>query len=93
MRLAFTSILLGAFAVLVSGQQQRASGLDSALRAFWSADTADRRAAAIADVLATGASYDDLAARLKSGREDRAARTGRVNLPTSDRGAVVDRAG
>jgi hypothetical protein len=91
MRLVFTSILLGAFAVLVSGQQQRPPSLDSALRAFWSADTADRRAAAIADVLATGASYDDLAARLKSGREYRAARTGRVNLPTNDRGAVVDR--
>jgi hypothetical protein len=62
MRLAFTSILLGACAVLVSGQQQRAPGLDSALRAFWAADTADRRAGAIADILATGVSYDDLAA-------------------------------
>ena len=90
MRLVFTTILLGAYAVLVSGQQQRAPGLDAALRAFWSADTTDRRTAAIADVLATGASYDDLAARLKSGREYRAARTGRVDLPTSDRGVRLD---
>lgn len=46
--------------------------------------------AAVADVLATGVTYDDLAARLKPGHEYRSARTGRVSLPTSARGVDLD---
>jgi len=64
--------------------------VDAAFRAFWSAETVERRATAVAGVLASGASYDDLAKRLKGGREYRPARTGRVNLPTGDRGLALD---
>ena len=88
MRTAAASVLLAA-SVLVSAQSQP-STLDSALRGFWSAETVERRAAAVSGVLASGASYDDLARRLKAGREYRPARTGRVNLPTGDRGLALD---
>ena len=69
---------------------QKAPALDAALQAFWAADTVDRREAAIGAVLSSGAGYDDLAARLKAGRAYRAAKTGRVNMPTSDRGLALD---
>src|SRR5688572_20501933 len=88
MRTAAASVLLAA-SVLVSAQSQP-SNLDSALRGFWSAETVERRAAAVSGVLASGVSYDDLARRLKAGREYRPARTGRVNLPTGDRGLALD---
>jgi len=88
MRTAAASVLLAA-SVLVSAQSQP-SNLDSALPRFWSAETVERRAAAVSGVLASGASYDDLARRLKAGREYRQARTGRVSLPTGDRGLALD---
>ena len=64
--------------------------MDTAFRVFWSAESVERRATAIAGVLASGASYDDLVRRLKAGREYQQARTGRVNLPTGDRGLALD---
>lgn len=88
MRTAAASVLLAAL-VLASAHSQP-SNLDSVLRGFWSAETVEGRAAAISGVLASGASYDDLARRLKAGREYRPARTGRVNLPTGDRGLALD---
>ena len=87
MRLMSVSILLAAAVVAVTAQKVP---LDAALRTFWAADSADRREAAIGGVLSSGASYDDLAARLKSGREYRQAKPGRINLPTSDRGLSLD---
>ena len=88
MRLMSVSILLTASALTVTAQKLPPG--DPALQTFWAADTADRREAAIGGVLSTGVSYDDLAGRLKAGREYRLARTGRVNLPTSDRGLSLD---
>jgi hypothetical protein len=82
-RLISVAILLAASALTLTAQKTPA--LDKALQSFWAADTADRREAAIGGVLSSGVSYDDLAARLKAGREYRAAKTGRVKLPTSDR--------
>ena len=82
------SILLAAFAVVPAAQKP--SSIDAALQTFWAAETVERRDAAIGAVLASGASYEDLASRLKAGREYRAAKTGRVNLPTTVRGAVLD---
>jgi poly(3-hydroxybutyrate) depolymerase len=88
MRLILVSIVLMASALTLAAQ--KAPALDAALQTFWAADTADRREAAIAAVLSSGAGYDDLAARLKAGRAYRAAKTGRVNMPTSDRGLALD---
>lgn len=83
-------MLLISSAVLVGARQQQPSTLDSAFRVFWSAETTERRVTATAGLLASGASYDDLAKRLRTGREYRQARTGRVSLPTSDRGLSLD---
>jgi poly(3-hydroxybutyrate) depolymerase len=88
MRLISVSIVLVASALTLTAQQ--APALDAALQTFWAADSVDRREAAIGAVMSTGASYDDLAARLKAGRTYRAAKTGRVNMPTSDRGVALD---
>jgi hypothetical protein len=88
MRLMSVSILLAVSALTLTAQKP--SALDAALQTFWAADTAERREAAIAGVLSSGVSYDDLAARLKAGRVYRATKTGRVNMPTSDRGVSLD---
>ena len=88
MRLISVSILLAASALTLTAQKP--SALDAALQAFWAAETADRREAAIGGVLSSGVSYDDLAARLKAGRVYRPAKTGRVNMLTSDRGLPLD---
>jgi hypothetical protein len=90
MRSVFTSILLVVAAALSSGQKQRTSSVDAAWRAFWSADTVDRRVAAAAGVLATGVTIDDLTAQLKRGHEYRAESIGRVSLPTSEHGLELD---
>ena len=89
MRTAVVCVLLASSAVLASVRQPP-STLDSALRTFWSAETTERRITATAAVLTSGASYDDLAKRLKAGREYRPARSGRVTLPASDRGVSLD---
>jgi poly(3-hydroxybutyrate) depolymerase len=88
MRLISVSILLAASALTVTAQKVPA--LEAALQTLWAADTAERREAAIGGVLSSGVGYDDLAARLKSGRGYRPAKTGRVNLPSSDRGLSLD---
>jgi poly(3-hydroxybutyrate) depolymerase len=88
MRLISVSILLAASALTVTAQ--KVPSVDAALQTFWAADTADRREAAIGGVLSSGVSYDDLATRLKAGRDYRPAMTGRVNLPTSASGQSLD---
>ena len=88
MRLMSVAILLAASVVTVTAQ--KTAPIDAALKTFWDADTADRREAAAGGVLSSGVSYDDLAGRLKSRREYRTAKTGRVNIPTSDRGQSLD---
>ena len=93
MRLLSASILIGSSLLAVCAgvpAAQQASSVDAALQAFWAADTVERRDAAVGAVLASGASYDILASRLKAGREYRPSRTGRVNLPTTVRGAALD---
>ena len=89
MRQAALSILVAAAAVIAL-TAQKGPALDAAMRAFWAAETTDARVAAVAPVLASGANYDELAARLKTGREYRPAKTGRVNIPTTDRSVVLD---
>jgi poly(3-hydroxybutyrate) depolymerase len=89
MRQAALSIVCAAAAGMVL-TAQKGPAIDAAMRAFWAAETSDARAAAVPAVLASGADYDELAARVKAGREYRAARTGRINLVTSDRNVVLD---
>jgi poly(3-hydroxybutyrate) depolymerase len=75
-------------AALARPQQVPDGALDPAIRAFLAADTAEARAAAAKAI--EGRSYDQLAARLKAGREYKAARTGRITVRTSDRGRALD---
>src|SRR5262245_59589293 len=89
MRQPALSILFAAAAVIAVAAQ-KGPAVDAAMRAFWAADTGDGRTAAVAPVLASGADYDQLAARLTAGREYRSAKSGRVSLPTTDRGVVLD---
>src|SRR5262245_56954417 len=83
-------VLFCAAAAVAGVTAQKGPAIDAAMRAFWSADTSDGRAAAVAPLMATGAGYDELAARLHAGREYRASKTGRINLLTSDRGVALD---
>jgi dienelactone hydrolase len=85
------AIVLSAFAVVgLSAQSRPPASLDQALRAFWAADSGDRIDAAIKQVIASGATFDEIAARLKTGREYGTQRTGRVDLPSRDHGISLD---
>ena len=90
MRLLVSLILVAGSGLVLLAQSSGPSAIDAALRAFWSADNAQRAAGAAKQVLATGVAYDDLAARLKRGREYAKRPTGRISLPSRDRGAALD---
>ena len=81
MRVITLSILIAASGLALTAQ--KSAGLDAALQTFWTADTAERRDAAIPDVLASGANYDEVGGRLKTGRSYRSAKTGRIGGSTS----------
>jgi dienelactone hydrolase len=90
MRLS-AAIVLSALAVLgLSAQSRQAVSLDVAMRAFWSADNGDRVDAAIKQVIGSGATFDEVAARLKAGREYGKQPTGRVDVPSRDHGISLD---
>src|SRR5688572_9302422 len=90
MRFFVSLILVAGSGLLALAQSTPPSALDSAQRAFWSADNAQRAAGAVKQVLAAGGAYDDLAARLKRGREYAKRPTGRITLPSRDRGTALD---
>ena len=90
MRLLVSLIVVVGSGLVTLAQSPAASAIDVALRAFWSADNPQRAAAAARQVVAAGATFDDVAARLKRGREYRREPTGRVNMPTRDRGTALD---
>lgn len=60
------------------------------MKSFWDADDADAAAKAAKLVVGSGASFDDVHARLKAGRPYVKARTGRVDMPTRDHGLALD---
>jgi hypothetical protein len=90
MRLLVSLILTAASGILMLAQTAPSSAIESAMRAFWAADNAERAATAARQLVAAGATYDEVAARLKRGREYTKRQTGRVNLPTRDRGTALD---
>ena len=74
-----------------AGEQLAAGAvLDARIQAFWSAATAAEIRAATQQIQASGAAFDDLAARLKAGRRYANARTGRVPLPSQVLGVALD---
>ena len=67
-----------------------ASQLDAAIKAFWDADDESAADKAAKQVVATGASFDEIRSRLKAGRPYAKAKTGRIHLPTRDHGVALD---
>ena len=63
--------------------------LDAAMRAFWDAGEGETDKAA-QQVLASGASVDEIRARLKAGRPYAKQKTGRIELPSKDHGLALD---
>ena len=59
------------------------------MRAFWDADEGEADKAA-QQVLASGASVDEIRARLKAGRPYAKQKTGRIELPSRDHGLALD---
>ena len=90
------SRLLAALAVVGSavtlGAQASSSSarLDAAMRAFWEADDGGDAEKAAKQVVASGASVDEIRARLKAGRPYSKQKTGRIELPSSDHGLALD---
>ena len=66
------------------------AALETAMRAYWAAPDADGRATAAKQILASGASFDAVLARLKTGRPYGKARTGTIDLPSRDQGIALE---
>src|SRR5262245_57602058 len=82
-------ILTGAFALNAQTVSPTAK-FDAAMRAFWDAgDTGDAEKAG-KQVVASGAGFEDIRARLKTGRPYSKQKTGRVDLPSRDQGIALD---
>jgi dienelactone hydrolase len=78
-------------AAALSGQAPPASSrLDVAMRAFWDADEQSGAEKAAKQVLASGASFDEIRGRLKAGRPYVKQKTGRVELKSRDHGIALD---
>jgi hypothetical protein len=78
-----------ASALVASAQSPAPGAVDAGLRAFWSASS-DQLPGATRQLLAAGASVDDLLVRVRRGREHGKRPTGRVSLPSRDRGTALD---
>ena len=74
----------------LSAQASPPARLDAAMRAFWDADEAGDAEKAAKTVVASGASFDEIRARLKAGRPYAKQKTGRIEMPTRDHGLALD---
>jgi len=90
MRLAVSIVVLLGVGTLTGAQSGPSSAIDAAMTAFWAAANAEQAASAATRVLASGATFDDLVARLRRGREYTRRRSGRIDLPSRDRGNALD---
>jgi dienelactone hydrolase len=82
--------LSAALVAVVNGQANHAATLDAAMKAFWDADDQGGRERAVKLIVASGASFDEVRARLKAGRSYAKAKVGRVEMPTRDHGLALD---
>jgi poly(3-hydroxybutyrate) depolymerase len=91
MRAASISLAIIVFAsVTTLAQRPASSPLDAAMKAFWDADGQGDAEKAARQVVASGASFDDVRERLKAGRPYGTAKTGRVEMMTRDHALVLD---
>jgi hypothetical protein len=68
----------------------QSAALDAAMRAFWDADSAGKVDTAAKQIAATGVPFDTVLTRLQAGRVYTSQRSGRVELPSIDRGIRLD---
>ena len=94
MRQLTSVVVLAAVVSAVCVRTQAASGasaaFDSAMQAFWDAGGEREREEAGRRIVASGASFDEVAQRLKSGRSYARQKTGRVELPSRVGGVALD---
>lgn len=87
----FALMGLASLGTLVAGQSSApASRLDAAFKAFWSADDPSGAERVARQVIASGATFEEIRDRLKAGRPYARARTGRVDLPAWDQEVSLD---
>jgi len=80
-----------AVALLTAGSSaQRAAGLDAAFTAFWAAPTAAAAEKTVPALVAAGADFDAVWARLKAGRTYAKEKTGLIHVTTMVGGASLD---
>src|SRR4029450_11052911 len=77
-------------ATVVAQRPAPAAQLDAAMKAFWDAEDQGAAEKAAKQVAASGASFEDIRARVKAGRAYGKAKTGRIDLPTRDHGLALD---
>jgi poly(3-hydroxybutyrate) depolymerase len=87
--LTCTAVAIVAVAA-VRGQTNHSAQLDAAMNAFWDADDQGSAERAAKLVAASGASFDEVRGRLKTGRVYGKTKTGRVEMPTRDHGLALD---
>jgi dienelactone hydrolase len=84
------AVLIAAAGIGAAAQAPASATLDAAMRAFWDADDAADADKAAKQVLASGASVEEVRARLKAGRPYAKQKTGRIELPSRDHGLALD---
>jgi len=88
--LCVTALILAGAVALNAQTGAPASKFDTAMRAFWDADDSGDAEKAAKTVVASGASFDEVRARLKAGRSYARQKTGRIEMPTRDHGLSLD---
>jgi dienelactone hydrolase len=91
--LTLLAVLLGVISVTSLRAQAPSaarSSLDTALQALWNATGEGEREAAGSKIVASGATFDDVAHRLKGGRSYAGRKSGRIELPSRAGGVALD---
>jgi len=86
------AVLIGSVSVMSAGGQAPGSrqSLDTAMQAFWNAKGEGDRVDAGRKIVASGATFDDLLERLKTGRSYGRQATGRIELPSRAGSVALD---
>jgi pimeloyl-ACP methyl ester carboxylesterase len=89
-RLLFAAVVTTSLISVVVAQTPPSAKLDAAMRAFWDADGEGDAASAAKQIVASGASVEEIRARLRTGRPYAKQKTGRIELPSRDHGLALD---
>src|SRR5688572_27818064 len=89
-RLLVTLLVLGSAVVLAAQSSSPSARLETAMRAFWDAHDASDAEKAARQVIASGASVEEIRAQLKAGRSYTKQKTGRIEMASRDHGLSLD---